>query len=137
MMGLGWSKGVNGWADEYIATLPADAACKTQGSGLSQTLQHRTDGQISKADFEQNLNDITESCAGYVKSNRFASSRASALTVCRGKVNSHFKCSISEQQNNAYLQDQFIQDQVGKTKIWPYVAAFLFVGVIFYLLTSK
>jgi len=127
MFGIKLSKGVNGLANDYVNDLAEDAACGNPGAALN----------ISKADFEQNINDMADDCAAYVQANRTGASNSKAVTACKAKIKKKMHCSVQQQQEQAAANDKAIQDQLGKINYWPYLIAFLFVGVIFYLLTSK
>lgn len=126
LFGIKLSKGVDGLANEYIGGLPEDAACNNPGSALN----------ISKADFDQNIIDLTDACVSYVVNNRTGASSSKAKTTCKAKLQDKMKCSIEAQQAASKTQDDTITSQLGKINYWPYLIAFLFVGIIFYLLTS-
>lgn len=123
---LGLNKSTAGWAQTYVnEQVPEDAAC---GKGGAQILQ---------SDLDANINDLAEGCASYVVSKRKGASRSNALSACRADIENKMHCTIAAANSDSYNQNKQLTDQLGKINYLPYIIAFLFVGVIFYLLKSK
>lgn len=127
-LGLGWDKGVNGHATDWIKINLPNTQC---------TSLNAPQANILRENLEQEINDKVEACASYVKQNRFGSSRDTALADCRGKITSKYQPCIDIANSKGVVDSDFIKSKIQSSNPIVIIGIFLFIGIIMYLLLSK
>ena len=117
---LGWSKGVNGWAQEWVEDNVPDPGC---------------DVNRALADIQSDIAMKSESCAAWVKQKRFGANRTNALAACNQYINEKYDCQLNKAQEDNYERDKKVEDQLASSQSpLLYVGVFVVVALVFYLL---